>query len=70
MIARILKTYRIETGMTQEQLAEALHVTQQTVSCYETGRRVPTVAVKKRIKDLTGCPAETLIPEPRQRPSA
>lgn len=70
MIARILKTYRIETGMTQEQLAEALHVTQQTVSCYETGRRVPTVAVKKRIKDLTGCPAEALIPEPRQRPSA
>lgn len=70
MVARILKTYRIETGMTQEQLAEALNVTQQTVSCYETGRRVPTISVKKRIKDLTGCPAEALISEPGKRPRA
>ena len=69
MVARILKAYRIETGMTQEQLAEALHVTQQTVSCYETGRRAPTVSVKKRIKDLTGCPVDALISEPGQRPS-
>lgn len=70
MVAEILTKYRLENGMTQAELAKTLNITQAAVSHYESGRRVPGIKVMSRIKKLTGCPAEALIPEPRQRPSA
>ena len=36
-IGKNIKTLRIRRGMTQDELAEALYVTRQTVSNYETG---------------------------------
>ena len=36
-IGKNIKTLRIRRGMTQDELAEALYVTKQTVSNYETG---------------------------------
>lgn len=37
-ICHNLKQCRTQTGLTQEQVAERLHITRQTVSNYETGR--------------------------------
>ena len=71
MVARILREYRLENGMTQAELAKALKVTQAAISSYESGRRSPTIRVRHRIKEVTGCPAEALLPEPQAaRPSA
>lgn len=42
--AYVLRT-REELGMTQQEFASALHVSSQTVSSWETGRRVPNETV-------------------------
>ena len=67
MISKLLKEYRLEQGITQLQLAQELHVSQQAVSGYERGDRTPTIQVRKRIRDITGCPLEVLLPESRPR---
>ena len=42
-ISKNIREVRLRRGMSQEQLAQALHVTRQTVSNYETGRSRPDV---------------------------
>ena len=42
-IGKNIRTLRIRRGLTQDELAEALFVTRQTVSNYETGRSRPDV---------------------------
>lgn len=37
----VFKSLRIDRGITQEQLADALHITKQAVSHYERGTREP-----------------------------
>ena len=39
--SNVLKTLRIDRGLTQEQLAEQLKITKQAVSHYERGTREP-----------------------------
>ena len=41
-------------GMTQEQLAQQLHVSRQTVSHWENGRALPDIAMAQRIADELG----------------
>ena len=36
-----IRAYRSELGMSQEELAEAVYVTRQTVSNWETGKSYP-----------------------------
>lgn len=43
MIAEILRTRRQELHLTQQAVAEKLHVTRQTVSNWETGKNYPDV---------------------------
>jgi transcriptional regulator with XRE-family HTH domain len=47
--AENLSVRRKKTGMTQEQLAERLHVTRQAVSKWESGQAVPDVETFQRI---------------------
>ena len=42
-ISKNIKQIRIKNNMTQEELAEALFVTRQTISNYETGKSNPDV---------------------------
>lgn len=42
-IGKNIRTLREKKGMTQEELAQALFVTRQTVSNYETGRSRPDI---------------------------
>ena len=42
-ISKNIKQLRIKKGMTQDELAEVLFVTRQTVSNYETGKSHPDV---------------------------
>lgn len=39
--ATVFRSLRLEKGLTQEQLSEALHITKQAVSHYERGTRTP-----------------------------
>ena len=42
-IGKNIRAARVRRGLTQEELAERLHVSRQTVSNYETGRSRPDV---------------------------
>lgn len=64
---RILRTQK---NMTQDALAEALFVTRQTVSNYETGRSYPDLEKLTAIADILETDVNTLIyglPEPPDR---
>lgn len=72
----ILQTRR-EKGLSQEQLAEALDVSRQTVSRWENGERVPASDNLARLSQVLGVPMESLLdgvlpeppaPEPEKAP--
>ena len=47
-----LKSLRNSRGLSQNEVAEALNVTRQTISSYETGRTEPDSETLKRLADL------------------
>jgi len=55
---------RKTAGWTQEQLAEQMHVSRQTVSHWETGRAVPDDETLARLRKLLNLPEETAEPSP------
>ena len=50
-----LRDLRAARGMTQDQVAERLHITRQTVSNYETGRSQPDLDTLVRLAGLYRC---------------
>ena len=44
-----IKYYRMQKGLTQDELAEFLDLAKQTISNYETGFRTPSVDRYKKI---------------------
>lgn len=53
--AQKMKAFRAQKGYTQEQAAEALAVSRQTVSNWETGRSLPDILSVVRMSELYGC---------------
>lgn len=51
-IGRLLKTLRKEKGLTQEQFAEIVHVSNRTVSRWENGNNMPDVDILIQISDF------------------
>ena len=60
-ICHNLKYCRSQLGLTQDQVAERLHITRQTVSNYETGRSQPDLDTLVRLAGLYQVPVETLL---------
>lgn len=60
-IGKNIKSLREENKLSQEQLAEKLFVTRQTISNYETGRSRPDVEMLTRIADALDVDANTVI---------
>ena len=56
-----IKKYREQKGITQEELAEQLSVTRQTVSSWETGRTEPDIETLHRIGACLDVTIEELI---------
>ena len=56
-IPKNIKRLRQQAGLTQEQLAEKLFVTRQTVSLWENGKTQPDIETLERIAAC--CTAET-----------
>ena len=52
---------RKRKGLTQEQFAEALGVTRQSVSKWESGQSYPEMEKLVQMCDLFGCDLETLV---------
>ena len=60
-IGKNIKALRKKKGMTQEALAEALFVTRQTVSNYETGRSRPDLDMLVKIADTLGADVTQML---------
>ncbi len=60
-LAEILKSRRIEKGMTQELVAEALGVSRQAVSKWETGTADPSTGNLLALAKLYGTTAAELL---------
>lgn len=56
-----IKNLRIEQGMSQEQLANQLHVTRQTVSNWENNKNYPDFGTMVEISDLFGVSLDEMI---------
>ena len=56
-----IKKYREETGMTQEELAEKIYVTRQTISNWENDRSYPDVKSLLLLSSLFQVSLDTLV---------
>ena len=60
-IGKNIRAARVRRGLTQEELAERLHVSRQTVSNYETGRSRPDVEMLLRAAEQLGVDVQVLL---------
>ena len=60
-ISKNIKRLRQQTGMTQEQMAEKLFVTRQTVSLWENGKTQPDIQTLERIAECFGVELMTVL---------
>lgn len=56
-----LKVLRAERGWSQQDLAERLEVSRQSVNAIETGKYDPSLPLAFRIADLFGLPIEAIF---------
>ena len=62
----VIAALRTRRGLSQEQLAERLHVTRQAVSRWETGETVPDTETLKRLSAVLDVSINTLLGAPRK----
>ena len=62
-LGSLIRALRREAGMTQRDLAEALGVSRQAVSKWETGTADPSTSNLLALAKLFGVPAEELLRE-------
>lgn len=55
LVSRAMKSARIKAGLLQEQVADALGVSRQTIINYEKHPENVTYATFKKLADLYGC---------------
>ncbi len=70
MFEQTLRQTRQAQGMTQQELAERLFVSRQTVSSWETGRNLPNLETLARLAELLGVSTDYLLgrqTEPERR---
>lgn len=60
-ISKNIKECRLEAKLTQDQVAEKLHMTRQNISSYETGRTEPDIETIQRLASLFDVPVERLL---------
>ena len=61
MMVEKIKEFREEKGIRQSELALRLGVSQNTVSQWETGMRMPRVDMLRKIAGIFGCTVDELI---------
>ena len=59
-----LRTLRAERGWSQQDLAQLLEVSRQSVNAIETGRYDPSLPLAFRIAELFGCAIEHIFISP------
>ena len=60
-IGKTIKKMRVDKNLTQDQLAETLHVTRQAVSNWENGKTQPDIETLSALAECFEIPVEELI---------
>ncbi len=63
----LVRIYREQAELSQEQLGERIGVTRQTIAAWEKGGRAPSVAQLTKIARVLGVPAELLLESPEDK---
>lgn len=66
-VGKHIKKIRKEKNLTQEDLAERLHCTRQTISNYENGKSEPDITLLMKLADVLGVEINDLIYGPKKR---
>lgn len=53
--------FRKKANLSQKQLADKLHVTQQSVSQWEKGLREPSIEMLKKLAEIFNCTIDELV---------
>lgn len=61
MFSKILKSLRLEKGITQDELGKVLHLSQRAISHYESGQRFPDEKVLNLIADYFNVSVDYLL---------
>ena len=56
-----VKRYRVELGITQQELGDILKVSRQTIFSIETGRYVPSTIISLKISKIFDKPVEEVF---------
>lgn len=56
-----IRTYRVQRGMSQADLAKKLHISPAAVAWWEIGRNTPSTINLLRLADLFGCSMDELL---------
>ena len=68
-----MRELRLQHGLTAKQMANQLHLSESSVTLYETGKREPTPGTLSKIADILGTTVDDLIgraPQQQQKPAA
>ena len=65
-MGNIIKKLRQERGITQEELAEQMHVSPQSVSKWEMNQALPQIDKVLQLCELFGVSTDTLLKEPAE----
>jgi len=56
-----VKEYRLERNLTQDELAQAVGVSRQSVNAIERGRYIPSLPLALKFARLFNCPTDELF---------
>ena len=56
-----MRELRLQHGLTAKQMANQLHLSESSVTLYETGKREPTPGTLSKIADILGTTVDDLI---------
>ena len=65
-----LSELRKKKNISQEELANALGITQGAVSAYETGRWEPSITTIKKMASILDCTVDELLKDPKEENNA
>ena len=53
--------FRKKIGLSQKELADKLHVSQQSISQWEKGLREPSIEMLKKLAEIFNCTIDELV---------
>lgn len=59
-LSKVLRRIRTSCGLSQREVAEALHMNRSTYTYYETAKVIPDIITLKKLAEIFSVPLETL----------